>query len=95
MGSKIDGGASRIGMQLFVKTRLSIANTPFDAGLQAMLGYFDRKEDIYGRDHLLVVNFRIGVEFFNNVGITLEYKLMQKEYSLPDSPVNCNRYASI
>lgn len=138
LGGKIYNGSSKIGMQIFFEPRLNIANSPFDVGLQAALGYFDRNEDSFGRantvrhrgmlvtfvdynyrkwnnvalfgglgvgfsavnyesswidsstgrrtkdtvfDRSFVVNPRVGIELWNHLRFTLEYKLMKKEYS--------------
>lgn len=137
-GTKIDGGIPQIGMQLFAETRLNVTGTPFDVGLQASFGYFNRKENMFGYetdvrnrgtlvtfvdynfrkwkrtalfgglgigmsavnyeyswideetdrrnhdtafDRSFVVNPRIGVELWNHLRITAEYKLMKREYS--------------
>lgn len=40
---KIDGAAAKAGMQLYLETRMNVVDTPFDVGLQIMLGAFDRK----------------------------------------------------
>jgi len=45
--NKYDGASAKIGVNLFMETRLNIANTPFDVGLQAMAGYFEREDKRY------------------------------------------------
>ena len=50
---KIDGAAAKAGMQLYLETRMNVVDTPFDVGLQIMLGAFDRKQSAIGELCLL------------------------------------------
>jgi len=45
--NKYDGASAKMGVNLFMETRLNVVNTPFDIGLQAMTGYFEREDDKY------------------------------------------------
>ncbi len=50
---KINGAVAEAGLQLYLETRRNIIDTPFDVGVQAMLGSFDRKPDYALYEHTI------------------------------------------
>jgi hypothetical protein len=130
--NKYDGASAKMGVNLFMEARLNVADTPFDVGLQATSGYFEREDNKYElkqeissnglisfvdynfrkwkniaaftglgvglaavdntyisegtnsndiSDRSFVLNPRMGVEVYNHLRITAEYKLMNSGYS--------------
>ncbi|MEG0807612.1 MAG: hypothetical protein RR410_04595 [Alistipes sp.] len=50
---KINEAVAKAGLQLYLETRMNIIDTPFDIGVQALFGSFDRKPDYALYEHTI------------------------------------------
>ena len=63
--NKYDGALAKTGVNLFMEARLNVADTPFDVGLQATSGYFEREDDKYELEQKISSNGLISFVDYN------------------------------